>query len=127
MIFSPFFRFKTKKSSHPAGSAKQDGYREMLKLSISLHTHTLNSFDHENPGFNFLGFTIRQFEVGKYQSGKNSQGSILGFKTIIKPSAAAIKSQIENIAATIDAHQAAPQDAALGSVLDFWLDKGCCR
>jgi RNA-directed DNA polymerase len=37
----------------------------------------------------------------------------LGFKTIIKPSAAAIKSQIENIAATIDAHQAAPQAALI--------------
>jgi len=38
MRYSPFFGFKTKKSSHPAGSAKQGGYREMLKFSISLQT-----------------------------------------------------------------------------------------
>ncbi|MFB2976438.1 hypothetical protein, partial [Microseira sp. BLCC-F43] len=40
MRYSPFFGWKTKKSSHPAGSAKQGGYREMLKFSISLQADT---------------------------------------------------------------------------------------
>ena len=33
-------------------------------------THTLNEYEGNKPGFNFLGFNIRQYPVGKYQSGK---------------------------------------------------------
>lgn len=49
-------------------------------------THTLREYEGIKPGFNFLGFNIRQYPVGKYQSGKNTLGKVLGFKTIIKPS-----------------------------------------
>ncbi|MEM8676116.1 MAG: reverse transcriptase domain-containing protein [Cyanobacteria bacterium P01_G01_bin.67] len=52
--------------------------------------HTLNYHEGQKPGFNFLGFTIRQFSVGKCQSGKKGNGQLLGFKTIIKPSEKAI-------------------------------------
>lgn len=56
-------------------------------------THTLTP--HEgNLGFDFLGFTIRQFAVGKTHTGKNTVGKPLGFKTIIKPSKEAIKRHI---------------------------------
>ena len=56
-----------------------------IKPSKTKITHTLEEYK-GNIGFDFLGFTIRQFKVGKYHSGKNTQKELLGFKTIIKPS-----------------------------------------
>src|SRR5436305_2223264 len=53
-------------------------------------THTLTPHQGQ-VGLDFLGFTIRQFPVGKTHAGKTSQGKPLGFKTIIKPSKEAIK------------------------------------
>src|SRR6266568_7097774 len=53
-------------------------------------THTLTPYQ-EQVGFDFLGFTIRQFPVGKTHTGKDQQGKPLGFKTLIKPSKEAIK------------------------------------
>jgi RNA-directed DNA polymerase len=53
-------------------------------------THTL--VPHQGQvGFEFLGFTVRQFPVGKTHTGKNTNGKPLGFKTIIKPSKEAVK------------------------------------
>lgn len=52
-------------------------------------THTLMPVD-GNVGFDFLGFTVRQFRVGKTHTGKDPTGKPLGFKTIIKPSKEAI-------------------------------------
>jgi RNA-directed DNA polymerase len=56
-----------------------------LKPSKTHLAHTLEEHEGNIPGFNFLGFNIRQFPVGKYQSGRNN-GNLLGFKTIITPS-----------------------------------------
>jgi RNA-directed DNA polymerase len=56
-------------------------------------THTLTPYE-GNVGFDFLGFTVRQFPVGKTHSGKNTYGKPLGFKTLIKPSKEAIKRHI---------------------------------
>lgn len=53
-------------------------------------THTLTPYQGQ-VGFDFLGYTIRQFPVGKTHSGKSSRGKPLGFKTLIKPSKEAIK------------------------------------
>src|SRR6266550_1253303 len=52
--------------------------------------HTLTPYQGE-VGFDCLGFTIRQFPVGKTHSGKSPQGKPLSFKTLIKPSKEAIK------------------------------------
>ncbi|MEM8672835.1 MAG: reverse transcriptase domain-containing protein [Cyanobacteria bacterium P01_G01_bin.67] len=41
-------------------------------------THTVNEHEGQKPGFDFLGFNIRQYPVGKYQSGKNTRGEKLG-------------------------------------------------
>ncbi|MFB2982063.1 group II intron reverse transcriptase/maturase [Microseira sp. BLCC-F43] len=87
-----------------------------LKPAKTRITHTLNPLGNEQSGFNFLGFTIRQFEVGKYQSGKNAHGSILGFKTIIKPTTDKVKLHLEKIAKTIDTHKAAAQAALISSL-----------
>ncbi len=56
-----------------------------IKPSKTKITHTLEEYE-GNIGFDFLGFTIRQFKIGKYHTGKNCNKEILGFKTIIKPS-----------------------------------------
>jgi RNA-directed DNA polymerase len=78
--------------------------------------HTLIEHEGQKPGFDFLGFTIRQFPVGKYQSGKNTKGKTLGFKTIIKPSEKAIKGHYEKLAGIIDNHKAKPQTALIGKL-----------
>ena len=56
-----------------------------LKPSKTRITHTLEPHDGHS-GFDFLGFTIQQYRVGKYHSGCDQRGNRLGFKTIITPS-----------------------------------------
>jgi len=53
-------------------------------------THTLTPYQGQ-VGFDFLGFTMRQFPVGKTHTRKDRHGKPLGFKTIIKPSKEAIR------------------------------------
>jgi RNA-directed DNA polymerase len=66
-----------------------------LKLSKTKITHTLT--EHEgNIGFDFLGFNIRQYKVGKNRSGSNKGGK-LGFKTLIKPSAEKVKTHLRKL------------------------------
>jgi RNA-directed DNA polymerase len=57
--------------------------------------HTLEG---EQPGFEFLGFDIRQYRVGKHQSGKGPRGGKrLGYKTLIKPAKANIKEHLAEL------------------------------
>lgn len=72
-----------------------------LKPSKTRLAHTLNKLEDEQPGFNFLGFNIRQFPVGKYNSGK-VKDKILGFKTIITPSKDSQKRHYRKVAEVID-------------------------
>lgn len=83
-----------------------------LKPSKTRLTHTLHNYESEKPGFDFLGFNIRQYQVGKYQSGKNN-GVLLGFKTLIKPSTEKIKLHVESIRSVIKTHKAVPQEALI--------------
>jgi RNA-directed DNA polymerase len=77
-------------------------------------THTLHKMpDGTKPGFDFLGFTIRQFPMGKHQSGKNTNGQRLGFKTVIRPASKKVKLHNDKLASVIDAHKAAPQAALI--------------
>jgi RNA-directed DNA polymerase len=72
-----------------------------LKPSKTRLIHTLKAVEEEKPGFNFLGFHIQQFIVGKYASGKKSKGGLLGFKTIITPSKESQKRHYHKIAEVI--------------------------
>ena len=85
-----------------------------LKPSKTRLAHTLNICEGEKPGFNFLGFNIRQFSVGKHQTARNGHGIKLGFKTIITPSKEKQKIHYDEIAITIENHKAAPQSALIG-------------
>jgi RNA-directed DNA polymerase len=77
-----------------------------LKPSKTRLAHTLIQCEQEKPGFDFLGFTIRQFTVGKYHSKQ-------GFKTIITPSKKKKKVHYDQIASAIEAHKSAPQAALI--------------
>ena len=84
-----------------------------LKPSKTRIAHTLEQYGQEKPGFDFLGFTIRQFPAGRHQSGKTSKGKPLGFKTIITPSKQKQKVHYAQIAEVIKTHKAAPQGALI--------------
>lgn len=80
-------------------------------------THTLNEHD-GRVGFDFLGFDVRQFPVGKTHSGKTDQQeeksrTPLGFKTIIRPSKEALSKHMKAIKEIVDAHKVAPQAALI--------------
>jgi RNA-directed DNA polymerase len=81
-----------------------------LKPSKTRIGHTLNEMDGV-AGFDFLGFTIRQFPVGKYHSGRTGEGRPLGFKTIIKPSKRQAKRHAQRLAEVVHHLRGAPQAA----------------
>ncbi len=85
--------------------------------------HTLKHHNGTKPGFNFLGFNIRQFPVGKYKSGIHRNGEKMGFKTIIKPSEEGVKRHYAKVAEVITKHNSAPQIALvskLNPILRGW-------
>ncbi|WP_375515219.1 group II intron reverse transcriptase/maturase [uncultured Nostoc sp.] len=87
-----------------------------LKPAKTRLTHTRNEYESEKPGFNFLGFNIRQWKVGKYHSKQ-------GFKTIITPSKEKQKIHYDRVASIIGDHKAAPQVALisrLNPVITGW-------
>lgn len=84
-----------------------------LKPSKTQIVHTLTEHKGLKPGFDFLGFNIRQFPVGKYNSGKNTQGEQLGFKTLIRPSKESVKRQYDKISETIRSQNSAPQSSLI--------------
>jgi RNA-directed DNA polymerase len=84
-----------------------------LKPSKTRLTHTLTQIEGQSPGFDFLGFNIRQFPTGKHHTGKNPKGERLGFKTIITPSQNKVKAHYDHIAGEIKALKSAPQAALI--------------
>ena len=78
-------------------------------------THTLNPYE-GNVGFDFLGYTVRQFSVGKTHTGKDTKGQPLGYKTINKPSKKAIKTHIQKTNHLLKKLKSAPQKAVVGKL-----------
>lgn len=101
-----------------------------LKPSKTRITHTLKEYQREKPGFDFLGFHIQQFKVGKYQSGrikgqKEGKGRLLGFKTIITPSKESQKRHYRKVAQTIEKHQGHSQTiliSKLNPIIRGWCN-----
>lgn len=84
-----------------------------LKPSKTRITHTLN--EHEgNVGFDFLGFNVRQYRVGKHRT-RTYRGKP-GFKTLIKPSQKAIERHHEKIGEVIRRRRGAPQRALIATL-----------
>ena len=96
-----------------------------LKFSKTKVVHTQLELDKHQPGFDFLGFNIRQYKVGKYQSGKNGQGKLLGFKTIIRPSSDSVRRHYEKLSLKIGRLKAAPQEkiiSELNPIIRGWCN-----
>jgi len=81
-----------------------------MKAAKTRITHTLEG---DNPGFDFLGFNIRQYKV--------NQGK--GYKTLIKPSKKAQKEHLKAISEILDGHQSASHASVinrLNPVIKGW-------
>jgi RNA-directed DNA polymerase len=86
-----------------------------LKPSKTKLTHTFKEID-GNVGFEFLGFHIQQHKVGNYRCANNTNGTPLGFNTLITPSKAKIKTHLAKIADVIDSHKTTPQAALISKL-----------
>jgi RNA-directed DNA polymerase len=72
-------------------------------------THTLHQ--HEgHVGFDFLGFHVRQYPMGRTHTGLGNDRQRLGFKAIIKPSQAAIKAHTAELGKVIRQLRGASQE-----------------
>jgi RNA-directed DNA polymerase len=99
-----------------------------LKDTKTRISHTLKSHK-GNCGFDFLGFNIRQFPVGKTHSGKlhrpGHKSTFLGFKTIISPSKEAKKRHSKVLRDKITKNKNAPQEALiaqLNPIISGWCN-----
>jgi RNA-directed DNA polymerase len=95
-----------------------------LKPSKTKVTHTLTPVG-GNVGFDFLGFTIRQFLVGKTHSGTHPHGGMLGFKTLIRPSKEGIKRHIHDMNQRLRKVRSASQETLvkeLNPVIRGWAN-----
>src|SRR5262249_19896307 len=79
-----------------------------LKPSKTRIGHTLREVD-GRVGFDFLGFTIRQFPAGATRTKCNGQGQPLGFVTLIKPSREAVQRQVDRLREIIATHRQTSQ------------------
>ena len=86
-----------------------------LKPEKTRLTHTFRTTEGK-AGFEFLGFHIQQHKVGNYRSANNTNGTPLGFKTIITPSKKCIKAHLKKIGEVIDTHKTAPQAALISKL-----------
>jgi RNA-directed DNA polymerase len=81
-----------------------------LNAAKSHITHTLEG---NQPGFDWLGFNIRQYRVGTHQSGKLSNGKRLGFKTLIKPAKANMAAHLAELGRIIGRGKVLSQGALI--------------
>src|SRR5260370_4367407 len=79
-----------------------------LKPSKTRLSHTLKDYQ-GNIGFNFLGFTIRQYHVGKTHTGA-TRGKPLGFKTLIKPSKEGVQRHVQALRRILQRSQSLSQE-----------------
>jgi RNA-directed DNA polymerase len=84
----------------------------LAEIGLTLHetkSHIRHTLEGEDPGFEFLGFHIRQYRVGKLQSGQRPGGQRLGYKTLIKPAKANIQEHLAELGRIIRRSRALPQ------------------
>ncbi len=85
-----------------------------LKPSKTRIVHTLHQAGNQPPGFDFLGFNIRQHLVGKTHEtkvGRTRKGT--GLKSKITPTKEAMQRHLKAIKATVTSHKAAPQESLI--------------
>jgi RNA-directed DNA polymerase len=104
-----------------------------LKPEKTRICHTLNPLRVEEseltepPGFDFLGFNIRQYHVGRHKSGRSGgpKNTLLGFKTFIRPSKKSILAHHNALKRVMRTHQTAPQSGLIGKINP--IIKGWCN
>jgi RNA-directed DNA polymerase len=64
--------------------------------------HTMEEYNGEKPGLNFLGFNLRTYKVGKYKSNQKNNGEPLMMLTKVKPSKKSVERFINSIKTTLD-------------------------
>src|SRR6266568_8477225 len=87
-----------------------------LKAKKTRVCHTLEAQHGVPVGFDFLGFHVRQYRVGRHRSRTNRWGQRLGFKTLIKPSPHAQARHYDELARRIRRQRATPQAAVIKSL-----------
>src|SRR5262249_18892870 len=75
-----------------------------LKESKTRIVHTLEKTEGE-AGFEFLGFRIKQYPAGKYNSDRNGHGQPIGCETRIEPSPKAVKRHTEKLREAVKRHR----------------------
>jgi len=107
--------------------AKEIAEKWLLQMGLELNegktkiTHTLEKVNGES-GFDFLGFNIRQFEVGKTHVRKVSH-TRLPFRTFIGPSKASKKAHVQKLSEVIRGMRASSQEnliARLNPIITGW-------
>ncbi len=78
-----------------------------LKPEKTRIAHTLEEHEGNQPGFDFLGFNVRQYEVKSTKK---------GFKTLIKPSSKSIKTHYRKLAEICDSNKTAPVKALIAKL-----------
>lgn len=88
-----------------------------LKPSKTRITHTLETQEGQ-VGFDFLGFHVRQYRVGKTHSAKSTgrYPKLLGYKTLTRPSTEAIHQHYQKLKEIIDTHRATSQSRLIGQL-----------
>jgi RNA-directed DNA polymerase len=110
--------FPTREGIEQAHGVLQHWLAEMgleLKPSKTRICHTLDPVAEYPAGFDFLGFNVRQFRVGASHSGR-SHGKRLGFKTLIRPSTAAVKRHRQALHRLVVKSQGLTQEALIGQL-----------
>lgn len=87
-----------------------------LKESKTKICHTLHNEGEEKAGFNFLGWKIRQYPIGKKHSGVTAEGRLLGYKTIINPSQENVKTHYQKIVEILDTMRGKSQREVIGKL-----------
>jgi RNA-directed DNA polymerase len=119
--------YRTREGIEQAKGRLESWLKDMgleTKPSKTRSAHTLETLEDEPPGFNFLGFEVRQYPVGKHHSGTLS-GRKLGFKTLIRPSKEAIKRHREALRAGVLAGTGLAQGALIGQRRAGGSDPSC--
>ncbi|NEP91418.1 MAG: group II intron reverse transcriptase/maturase [Okeania sp. SIO2C2] len=78
-----------------------------LKPEKTRIAHTLEVYEGNKPGFDFLGFTIRQYKTKSTEK---------GYKTLIKPSSKSIKTHYRKLAEICNTNKTAPIEALIAKL-----------
>jgi RNA-directed DNA polymerase len=89
-----------------------------LKPSKTRIVHTLETHAEQPPGFDFLGFTVRQFRAGQTHTAwsTGTTATPLGFQTLIRPSKAAMHQHAAHLRTMVHGHQTATQAALIAQL-----------